>query len=60
MNQAILKKQLGLKSTMKMRDYYSARVDEDRPDLRQEIQQYAEVHTGDIVCILTFEPPKKK
>lgn len=60
MNQTILKKQLGLKSTMKLRDYLSVRIDEDRPDLLKEIKSHCEAKFGDIVYIITFEPPKKK
>ena len=60
MNQQILKKQLGLKSTIKLRDYYSARFDEDRPDfLKEKLEEFIDAEKGDIIWILSFKPNKK-
>lgn len=60
MNQRILKKQIGVKSTMKIRDYYSARIDEDRPEFLKDMKKYVEAKTGDQIFIISFEPPKLK
>ena len=62
MNQRILKKQLGIKSTMKLRDYYGARVDEDRKDDFFQLNDFCDVRLGDFVFIISFIPsiPKPK
>ena len=59
MNQRILIKQLGFKSTMKLRDYTAFRMDEDRDDL-SVFKGYLDIKTGDIVAIITLESPKLK
>ena len=60
MNQRILKKQLGLKSTMKQRDYYSCRINEDRPELLKTIREMVEAEYGDIVWVITYKPTTKE
>lgn len=59
MNQRILIKQLGFKSTMKLRDYHALRMDEDSDDLKT-LKEYLEVERGDIIAIISLEPPKLK
>ena len=59
MNQRTLIKQLGLKSTMRIRDYFSCRIDEDRPDLLEEIQGHCDAKIGDIFYVITFHKPMK-
>lgn len=60
MNKRILIKQLGLKSTMKIRDYYGAVIDDDRPDFLKDMQEYVEAETGDSIFIISLESPKLK
>ena len=54
MNTRILLKQLGLKSTLKIRDYMGFRMDEDRDDLGY-FNDYIEVKPGDMIYIISFK-----
>lgn len=60
MNQRVLKKQLGLKSTLVQRDYFSCVNDEDRTDLEKTVGQYVELKKGDVVWILVYREPRRK
>ena len=60
MNQRKLIKELGLKSTMKIRDYYGTVVAKDTPKLYNEIKAHCEVEYGDFIYLITFKAPKLK
>ena len=49
MNQRKLIKELGWKSTLKVRDYYGALYD---PESHREIAEYVEVEEGDVISIV--------
>ena len=54
MNQRKLIKELGLKSTLHIRDFVSCWIDEDRLDLLKEIQTHCDAKIGDILYIITL------
>lgn len=60
MNKQILKKQLSLKSTMKLKDYYGAVIDDDRPDFLKDMRNYVEADFGDFIHIFVHKSPKLK
>ena len=60
MNQQKLIKELGLKSTMKIRDYYHFILYEDMAEEYKIIKQHCDVECGDSVFIIALKAPKLK